>query len=130
MHGAGTYRIAQAAPCPPTVRLYSRQTARPATRRAIGSRQPPRMAQGHLWPSYPQAFLVPIRNGGGVAGVLGRSVVGVASTEHLGGTPSAGDQAGRAHPARPGATTPGQGCSRGRSVLKRESPGVRRRVGG
>jgi hypothetical protein len=58
MHGAGTYRIAQAAPCSPTVRLYSRQTARPATRRAIGSRQPPRMAQGHLWPSHPQAFLV------------------------------------------------------------------------
>ena len=79
---------------------------------------PPRMAQGHLWPSYPQAFLVRIRNGGGVAGVLGRSVVGVWSTEHLGGTPSAGDQAGRAHPARPGATTPGQGCSRGRSVLR------------
>ena len=119
MHGAGTYRIAQAAPCSPTVRLYSRQTARPATRRAIGSRQPPRMAQGHLWPSHPQAFLVrSVTAAAAALAFFGRSVVGVWSPEHLGGTPSAGDQAGRAHPARSGATTPGQGCSQGRSVLR------------
>jgi hypothetical protein len=67
----------------------------------------------------PSSVPCAIRNGGGGgAGVLGRSVVGVWSPEHLGGTPSAGDQAGRAHPARSGATTPGQGCSQGRSVLR------------
>jgi hypothetical protein len=39
-------------PCSPTVRPQNRQSARPATRRAIGSRQLPRAANGpSLWPS-------------------------------------------------------------------------------
>jgi len=39
-------------PCSPTVRQLNRQTAQPATRRAIGSQQLPRAASGpSLWPS-------------------------------------------------------------------------------
>ena len=49
----GMCRIIQAAPCSPTVRQLNRQTARAATRRAIGSQQQlPRAASGpSLWPS-------------------------------------------------------------------------------
>jgi hypothetical protein len=48
----GNFRIVQAAPGSPRVRQQKRQTARPATRRAIGSRQASPAARGpSLWPS-------------------------------------------------------------------------------
>jgi hypothetical protein len=55
-------------PCSPTVRQLNRQTARPATRRAIGSQQLPRAASGpSLWPSYSRIFLLGLHLGYGPA---------------------------------------------------------------